>query len=92
LRSFIRKTILSDIRTANIRSKNHKLNRAVQAMLFGMVERGMEGEVVGDKGKVRASAAGVTDRMAHNGEEAMWAVILTKELWRKGIWWVLDSL
>ncbi|KAJ7043356.1 SDA1-domain-containing protein [Mycena alexandri] len=87
LRSFIRKTILSDIRTANIKSKNHKLNRAVQAMLFGMVERGMEGEVVGDKGKVRASAAGpTTDRMAHNGEEAMWAVILTKELWRKGIW------
>ncbi|KAJ7702460.1 protein required for actin cytoskeleton organization and cell cycle progression [Mycena rosella] len=86
LRSFIRKTILSDIRTANIRSKNHKLNRAVQAMLFGMVERGMEGEVVGDKGKVRASAAGTTDRTAHNGEEAMWAVILTKELWRKGIW------
>jgi protein SDA1 len=88
LRSFIRKTILSDIKTANIRSKNHKLNRAVQAMLFGMVERGMEGEVVGDKGKLRASAGAgpTTDRMAHNGEEAMWAVILTKELWRKGIW------
>ncbi|KAJ7490049.1 SDA1-domain-containing protein [Mycena galericulata] len=86
LRSFIRKTILSDIRTANLRTKNHKLNRAVQAMLFGMVERGMEGEVVGDKGKVRASTGPTTDRMAHNGEEAMWAVILTKELWRKGIW------
>ncbi|KAJ7093086.1 protein required for actin cytoskeleton organization and cell cycle progression [Mycena epipterygia] len=86
LRSFIRKTILSDIKTANIRSKNHKLNRAVQAMLFGMVERGMEGEVVGDKGKLRAAAGPTTDRMAHNGEEAMWAVILTKELWRKGIW------
>ncbi|KAJ7929376.1 SDA1-domain-containing protein [Mycena leptocephala] len=86
LRSFIRKTILSDIKTANIRSKNHKLNRAVQAMLFGMVERGMEGEVVGDKGKLRASAGPTTDRLAHNGEEAMWAVILTKELWRKGIW------
>ncbi|KAJ6547221.1 protein required for actin cytoskeleton organization and cell cycle progression [Mycena capillaripes] len=86
LRSFIRKTILSDIKTANIKSKNHKLNRAVQAMLFGMVERGMEGEVVGDKGKLRASAGPTTDRMANNGEEAMWAVILTKELWRKGIW------
>ncbi|KAJ7231461.1 SDA1-domain-containing protein [Mycena haematopus] len=88
LRSFIRKTILSDIKTANIRSKNHKLNRAVQAMLFGMVERGMEGEVVGDKGKLRAStgAGPTSDRLAHNGEEAMWAVILTKELWRKGIW------
>ncbi|KAG6865281.1 hypothetical protein C0991_003741 [Blastosporella zonata] len=86
LRTFIRKTILSDIRTANMRSKNHKLNRAVQAMLFGMVERGMEGEVVGDKGKLRATNGPTTDRSAHNGEEAMWAVILTKELWRKGVW------
>ncbi|KIL00642.1 hypothetical protein PAXRUDRAFT_821434 [Paxillus rubicundulus Ve08.2h10] len=83
LRAFIRKTILSDIRTANLRTKNHKLNRAVQAMLFGMVERGMDGEVLGDKGKVRAGAAGSS---GGNGEDAMWAVILTKELWRKGIW------
>ncbi|KAG5735521.1 Protein sda1 [Termitomyces sp. T112] len=87
LRSFIRKTILSDIRTANLRSKNHKLNRAVQAMLFGMIERGMEGEVVGDKGKLKVSNGPITvGSTAHNGEEAMWAVILTKELWRKGIW------
>jgi protein SDA1 len=71
-----------------MRSKNHKLNRAVQAMLFGMVERGMEGDVVGDKGKLRASNGPTMDRTAHNGEEAMWAVILTKELWRKGIWLV----
>ncbi|KAH9857763.1 SDA1-domain-containing protein [Lenzites betulinus] len=81
LRGFIRKTILSDIRTANLRTKNHKLNRAVQAMLFGMVERGMDGEVVGDKGKLKAAAG-----PGHNGEEAMWAIVLTKELWRKGIW------
>ncbi|KAH0830417.1 SDA1-domain-containing protein [Lanmaoa asiatica] len=81
LRAFIRKTILSDIRTANLRSKNHKLNRAVQAMLFGMVERGMDADVLGDKGKLRVSTAA-----GANGEDAMWAVILTKELWRKGIW------
>ncbi|KAF7295200.1 Protein SDA1 [Mycena indigotica] len=86
LRAFIRKTILSDIKTANMRSKNHKLNRAVQAMLFGMVERGMDGEVMGDKGKLRESAGPTSDKVAHNGEEAMWAVILTKELWRKGVW------
>ncbi|GLB35212.1 putative protein required for actin cytoskeleton organization and cell cycle progression [Lyophyllum shimeji] len=86
LRSFIRKTVLTDIRTANMRSKNHKLNRAVQAMLFGMVERGLEGEVLGDKGKLRATNGPTTDRSAHDGEEAMWAVILAKELWRKGIW------
>ncbi|OBZ75766.1 Protein sda1 [Grifola frondosa] len=85
LRAFIRKTILSDIRTANLRTKNHKLNRAVQAMLFGMVERGMDAEVVGDKGKLRASV-GSSNGSANNGEEAMWAMVLTKELWRKGIW------
>ncbi|PBK96528.1 protein required for actin cytoskeleton organization and cell cycle progression [Armillaria gallica] len=84
LRSSIRKTILSDIRTANIHSTNHKLNRAVQAMLFGMVERGMDGQVLGDKGKLRASTSQAPSPT--NGHDAMWAIILTKELWRKGIW------
>ncbi|KAJ3565096.1 hypothetical protein NP233_g7864 [Leucocoprinus birnbaumii] len=85
LRSSIRKTILSDIRTANLKTKNHKLNKAVQSMLFSMVERGMSGEVVGDKGKVRA-AGPTSDTKLHDGEEAMWAIILTKELWKKGVW------
>ncbi|KAK0502957.1 SDA1-domain-containing protein [Armillaria luteobubalina] len=84
LRSSIRKTILSDIRTANIHSTNHKLNRAVQAMLFGMVERGMDGQVLGDKGKLRASTS--QSPSPTNGHDAMWAIILTKEIWRKGIW------
>jgi protein SDA1 len=86
LRTFIRKTILSDIRTANMRAKNHKLNRSVQAMLFSMVERGMEDDIMGEKGGPRISQGSTTDRAARNGEEAMWAVILTKELWRKGTW------
>ena len=86
LRANIRKTILSDIRTANLRTKNHKLNRAVQAMLFGMVERGMDAEVSGDKGKARA-----TTQATAGGEEAMWAIVLTKELWKKGIWCVPKS-
>ncbi|KAG6889780.1 hypothetical protein C0992_004198 [Termitomyces sp. T32_za158] len=56
-------------------------------MLFGMVERGMEEEVVGDKGKFKASNGSTGNgSTALNGEEAIWAVILTKELWRKGIW------
>lgn len=82
LRSSIRKTILTDIRTANAKTKNHKLNRMVQALLFGMVERGMGGEVVGSqvKGKGKQNARDVT------GGEAMWAVVLVKELWRKGVW------
>jgi hypothetical protein len=37
LRAIIRGPILTDIKTANQRSNNHKLKRAVQAMLFGMV-------------------------------------------------------
>ena|SRR5258708_5319773 len=86
LRSYIRKTILSDIKVANTRSQNHKLNRAVQAMLFSMVERGMSGEVMGDKGKLRASYMATTDPDAQNTDEAMWAVILTKELWKKRVW------
>lgn len=72
-----------------MKSQNHKLNRAVQAMLFSMVESGMQDELIGDKGKLRAKANGpgpTGDTTSHNGSEAMWAVILTKELWRKGIW------
>ncbi|KAG8898229.1 Severe Depolymerization of Actin [Tulasnella sp. 403] len=82
LRSFIRTTILTDIKTANAKTKNHKLNKAVQVMLFGMVERGMDGEVTGDKGKARCQ--NVTSKSV--GAEAMWAVMLAKELWRKGVW------
>ncbi|KAJ3761848.1 SDA1-domain-containing protein [Lentinula raphanica] len=91
LRSNIRKTILSDIRTANLRTKNHKLNRAIQAMLFGMVENGLEDvSNFGNKGKQKEAGTGLhygtSDKTAGRGEDAMWAVILTKELWRKGIW------
>lgn len=86
LRAFIRKTILTDIKTANQKSKNHKLNRAVQALLFGMVERGMDGEVVGDKGKARVQPNTNADGLVQNSQDAMWAVVLTKELWKKGIW------
>lgn len=85
LRSFIRKTILTDIKTANSRTKNHKVNRAVQAMLFGMIERGMDAEVQGDKGKLR-DGRNQPSQPSANGVEALWAVILTKELWKKGIW------
>ena len=88
LRSYIRKTILSEIRVANSRNQNHKLNRAVQAMLFNMVERGAAGEVLGDKGKPRALNRQTAEMDCYNTEEAMWAVVLTKELWRKGVWYI----
>jgi protein SDA1 len=86
LRAVIRKTILTDIKTANQRTKNHKLNRAVQAMLFGMIERGMGGTVMGDKGKVRSNPNTNAEGLSSSGDEAMWAVVLTKELWKKGVW------
>lgn len=77
LRSSIRKTILTDIKTSNQRTKNHRLNRVVQGLLFGMIESGMGGEVVGNKGKGKGKEL---------GGEAMWAVMMVRELWRKGVW------
>lgn len=50
-------------------------------MLFGMVERSADSEVVGDKGKLRSAPTAI-----HDGEDAIWSIILTKELWRKQIW------
>ncbi|CDZ98856.1 sda1-domain-containing protein [Phaffia rhodozyma] len=82
LRSSIRKTILTDIRTANAKTKNHKLNRMVQALLFGMVERGMGGDAEGS----RVKGKGKKIQQDAKGGEAMWAVVLVKELWRKGVW------
>ncbi|KIL68655.1 hypothetical protein M378DRAFT_120982 [Amanita muscaria Koide BX008] len=80
LRLFIRHTILSDIVSANARHKNHRLNRAMQAMLFNMIERGMEYRVTRDMDKSSS------DRTADSNSEAMWAVIVAKELWKKSVW------
>ena len=55
-------------------------------MMFGMVERGLEDQNFGDKGKAKELAS--DGKGTGHGEDAMWAVILTKELWRKGIWYV----
>lgn len=83
LRTFIRKQILTDIKTANTPSKNHKLNRVVQTLLFGMVEKGMGADIVGNKGRFAAGGAATAQA---KGGEALWAVTLIKELWRKTIW------
>jgi protein SDA1 len=55
-------------------------------MLFGMVELGMGGTVMGDKGKVRSTPNTSAEGLSSSGDEAMWAVVLTKELWKKGVW------
>ena len=57
-------------------------------MLFGMIERGMGGMVLGDKGKPRGNLNPGAERSSDSGGEAMWAVVLTKELWKKGVWFV----
>lgn len=54
-------------------------------MLFGMVERGMDAEVIGDKGKLRGQVRGEGANKSA-GDEAMWAVMVAKELWRKNVW------
>lgn len=53
------------------------MNRVVQSLMFGMVESGMGAEVVGDKGKGKGK---------EQGGEAMWAVMMVRELWKKGVW------
>ena len=80
LRSFIRKTIVSDIHAANINAKNHKLNRALHAILFQMLEK--------DMGLESRNAIHTKQNRGHNhvGRDAMWAVILAMELWKKGVW------
>ncbi|EJD07420.1 SDA1-domain-containing protein [Fomitiporia mediterranea MF3/22] len=83
LRSFIRKNILQEIRNANAQRNNLKLNRAVQAMLFRMVEQGSDMDFVFDKGKKPIRTGDVSH---HSGDDALWAVFMTKDLWRKGIW------
>ena len=55
-------------------------------MLFAMVERGMDADVQGDKGKPRANSGTEGAQKPANAVEALWAVVLTKELWRKGVW------
>lgn len=84
LRSFILKTILGDIKHANLKTKNHKLNRMVQGLLFGMIERGIDAEAERLGTGVKPSRRG--DVKIVGAREAMWAVKIATELWRKNIW------
>lgn len=53
-------------------------------MLFAMLERGMSQDVTGDKGKKKSV-------QNEKGDEAIWAVVLAKELWKTGVWYGLSS-
>lgn len=48
-----------------------------------MVEQGADMDFVFDKGKKPVRAGDISHQ---SGDDALWAVFLTKDLWRKGIW------
>lgn len=62
LRALLFQKILSDLRTANARATNHKLNRTIQTVLYNLITS----EPASQKG--------------------IWAVKITRELWKKQIW------
>ncbi|PWN48284.1 hypothetical protein IE53DRAFT_400265 [Violaceomyces palustris] len=89
-RATVQSTILSDIKNANQKSKNHRLNRVVQGLLFGIVQNGMTQDhqqhldpssIAVASGLSRQKRAQLTGR-----SEALWAVRLAADLWRKSIW------
>lgn len=102
IRKSILKTILSDVKNANAKTQNHKFNRLVQGLLYDMIERSSAIAVanggastaapggpktVADYSGTGAKKNASTSRSSDNaGKEAMWAVKLASELWRKGIW------
>lgn len=84
LRSLLQSTITQDLRNANAKSKNHGLNRVVQGLLFGVVEVGMPNS----NDDTGLSRAGYSKKEAgvKSGSEALWAVRLAADLWKKKIW------
>lgn len=62
LRSLLFQKILSELRTSNAKTTNHKLNRTMQTVLFNLV---------------------TSDRTS---AKALWAIKLTRELWKRQIW------
>ena len=64
-------TIVQDLKHANQKSKNPRLNRMVQGLLFGMVERGMD-EAPTVLKRADAELKGRT--------EALWAVRIAADL------------
>lgn len=87
LRSLLQHTITTDLRNANAKSKNHSLNRVVQGLLFGVVEVGMPGHGEDVNGMALSRAGyGRKETSGKSGSEALWAVRLAAELWKKKIW------
>ncbi|GAC95103.1 hypothetical protein PHSY_002678 [Pseudozyma hubeiensis SY62] len=80
VRTSVQATILQDIKNANAKSKNHRLNRVVQGLLFGIVQKGIDASS-------GASALTPPRKGQSAGKtEALWAVRLAANLWKKQIW------
>ena len=62
LRDLLFQKVLSDLRTSNSSTTNHRLNRTIQTVLYELI---------------------INDRASPKG---IWAVRLTRELWRRQIW------
>lgn len=62
LRALLFTKILSDLRSSNVKTTNHKLNRTIQTVLYNLLE---------------------SDKESPKG---LWAVKITRELWKKQIW------
>ena len=89
LRTFILKTIIGDIKNANLKTKATKLNSMVQGLLMAMIDRGIAAEQERVGTGVKASRRGAStgkDGKVVGGREAMWAVKVATELWRKNVW------
>lgn len=80
MRTSILHAIVQDLKQANQKSKDPRLNRMVQGLLFGMVERGMPSD--GGAGTVLRRA----DAELKGRTEALWAVRVAAEMWRRRIW------
>ncbi|TNY18052.1 SDA1-domain-containing protein [Rhodotorula diobovata] len=89
LRTVILKTIIGDIKNANTKTRAVKLNSMVQGLLMVMIERGIAAEQERVGTGVKASRRGAStskDGKVVGAREAMWAVKIASELWRKNVW------
>ncbi len=68
LRQLLFIKIQSDLRAANVKSTNHKLNKTVQTVLYNLLE---------------------SDTQSSKG---IWAVNITREMWRRQIWTNVDAV
>lgn len=62
LRALLYQKIVSDLRSSNAKTTNHKLNRSVQAVCYNLIASNPE------------------------SPKGIWAVKLTRELWRRQVW------